>query len=71
MDQPDASTGAKILPGMAGRVSGTARLSEEAEASGFVIPESAIFQSDSGEKHVWFDRRERNDRASQLAGHAG
>lgn len=53
MDQPDASTGAKILPGMAGRVSGTARLSEAAEVSGFVIPESAIFQSDSGEKHVW------------------
>ena len=53
MDQPDESTGAKILPGMAGRVSGTARLSDEVETVGFVIPESAIFQSDSGEKHVW------------------
>ena len=53
MDQPDESTGARILPGMAGRVSGTARLSEEAESIGFVIPESAIFESESGDKHVW------------------
>jgi RND family efflux transporter MFP subunit len=53
MDQPDESTGAKILPGMAGRVSGTARLTDEIEAAGFVIPESAIFQSDNGDKHVW------------------
>ena len=53
MDQPDESLGAKILPGMAGRASGTARLSEEIEVTGFVIPESAIFESDSGEKHVW------------------
>jgi RND family efflux transporter MFP subunit len=53
MDQPDESTGAKILPGMAGLVSGTARLSEEAESKGFVIPESALFESDSGDKHVW------------------
>lgn len=53
MEQPDESTGATILPGMAGRVSGTARLSEEVELAGFVIPESAIFESNSGEKQVW------------------
>jgi RND family efflux transporter MFP subunit len=53
MDQPAESTGAKILPGMAGRARGTARMSEEQEVAGFVLPESAIFESDSGEKHVW------------------
>jgi multidrug efflux pump subunit AcrA (membrane-fusion protein) len=53
MDQPEESTGAKILPGMAGRVSGTARLTEEAESAGFVIPESALFETDNGDKHVW------------------
>jgi RND family efflux transporter MFP subunit len=53
MDQPDASTGVKILPGMAGRVSGTARMSDEMEAAGLVIPESAIFQSENGEKYLW------------------
>lgn len=38
---------------MAGRARGTARMSEEQEVAGFVLPESAIFESDSGEKHVW------------------
>lgn len=53
MDQPDPSTGATILPGMAGRVSGTAQINEEIQAEGFVIPESAIFEGDDGQKHVW------------------
>jgi multidrug efflux pump subunit AcrA (membrane-fusion protein) len=53
MDQPDAATGAKILPGMAGRVYGKARLPEEVVTEGFVIPEAAIFDGDDGRKYVW------------------
>ena len=53
MDQPDPSTGVKILPGMAGRASGTAELPDQAAEQGFEIPESAVFSGDDGKQYVW------------------
>jgi RND family efflux transporter MFP subunit len=53
MDQPAAAEGVKILPGMAGRVCGSARLPEDAEAIGFIIPETALFEGEDGRKYVW------------------
>ncbi|MHC4400991.1 MAG: efflux RND transporter periplasmic adaptor subunit [Planctomycetota bacterium] len=53
MDQPDPSTGVKILPGMAGRLNGKAKLPDQAEEQGFDVPESAVFSGDGGREHVW------------------
>ncbi len=53
MDQPDASTGVRILPGMAGRVSGKAELPDQVEEEGFDVPETAVFSGDGGQRFVW------------------
>ena len=52
MDQP-AATDVKILPGMAGRVSGIAKLPDTVEEEGFSIPESAVFTDDNNQPSVW------------------
>jgi RND family efflux transporter MFP subunit len=53
MDQPAASANANILPGMAGRVTGQAKLPDEAAQQGFDIPESAVFSDEDGHQSVW------------------
>ena len=53
MNQPDPSTGVRILPGMAGRASGKAELPEQADEEGFDIPESAVFSGEDGQRCVW------------------
>jgi RND family efflux transporter MFP subunit len=53
MDQPDPSTGIKVLPGMAGRVSGRAQLPDQVEEEGFDVPETAVFSGEGGQRFVW------------------
>jgi RND family efflux transporter MFP subunit len=53
MAQPDPSTGVKILPGMAGRVSGKAELPDKAEQEGFAVPEAAVFSGEDAQQCVW------------------
>ena len=53
MDQPDQSTGVRILPGMAGRVSGRAKLPDQVEQQGLDVPETAVFSGDGGRQFVW------------------
>jgi RND family efflux transporter MFP subunit len=53
LDQPDPATGVKILPGMAGRVKGSAKLPDQVEEGGFLIPESAVFSDDENQPFVW------------------
>ena len=53
MEQPDPSTGIKILPGMAGRATGRAELPEQVAEVGFEVPESAVFSGDGGQQFVW------------------
>jgi RND family efflux transporter MFP subunit len=52
MDQP-ASPDVRILPGMAGRVSGIAILPDTVDEEGFSIPESAVFTDDENQPSVW------------------
>lgn len=53
LDQPDPETGVKILPGMAGRVRGTARLPDQIDETGFEVPDAAVFTSDADQQLVW------------------
>ncbi|MHC5114849.1 MAG: efflux RND transporter periplasmic adaptor subunit [Planctomycetota bacterium] len=50
MDQPE---GAEILPGMAGRASGTARPPRDEGQVTVVIPVSAVFSPAAGTSYVW------------------